>query len=745
MNYELQENNNENEQPRSYQNYNSILSASQNPNAHLTGNYSAEGYDSDGDGQFNELIFRIGVNVTYPGKFRIEVEIRYDSSSTRIWKVTGCDFEIGGRLFNVSIDGFELYEQKSTSSYTLEIVMLGWVENNMASVFELETVYYPFTTRIYDYMEFEGPGMFLTETFADWGVDSDDDGLYDELIIQFEVNVSDNDKYYIELLLDSLQGKKIDWEEEIDPLGPGIHNISILIPSSRIYSLHENTTLLVSLKIINSGLQQIFQSYNIYETRLYNHSEFEYPSAYFTGRAFDKGYDSDRDTRFNKLEILFEINITARGEFRIEGLIRSDEGDDTFLRFNDYFWEVGIRNFSITVEAYNLYPRGENTSYTLLEGEVKIQNLNNTLLDQSFQTYKTRYYHYTEFDIDRLIINGHESLEVLARDENWLGDGTPSNPYIIEGLEIKAPKRLFTFPLISISNIDLHFQVKNCILDGGATGISLFNVANATIVNNLIQNNDFDGISLKFSHKNIILANTINWNTKGILLGGKYSYNLETANNNQILNNTICNNKEYGIFLGFRTKENQVNFNDFKNNGLISVSHGKDSGENNVFLSNFWGEESENEHYSIDGIPENKDYDPQNTPNHMNSPKINFPSGGEYLKGNIDIQWRPINDTLNHNVTYSIYYSSDNRSSWNLIIAGLRIPYYIWDTSNMSRGAYLIQIQANDSFDFLVWMISEPFTLVNSQSNTPLLFRIVILGMIIVPLILLFTFKKRAG
>ncbi|UCG01429.1 MAG: right-handed parallel beta-helix repeat-containing protein [Candidatus Heimdallarchaeota archaeon] len=72
--------------------------------------------------------------------------------------------------------------------------------------------------------------------------------------------------------------------------------------------------------------------------------------------------------------------------------------------------------------------------------------------------------------------------------------------------------------------------------------------------------------------------------------------------------------------------------------------------------------------------------------NELSKPIILSPNGGEILNGTIPIQWSVSSDSLNHDVTYTVYYSSDGGNTWNSLVSSLDVSSYDWDTSVLATG-----------------------------------------------------------
>ena len=146
-----------------------------------------------------------------------------------------------------------------------------------------------------------------------------------------------------------------------------------------------------------------------------------------------------------------------------------------------------------------------------------------------------------------IAIDGDANFSATALLEGWPGDGSPEDPFIIDGLEIDLGGEYGH--CIRIDNTKVSFTIRNCNLTGAslvhtlggwhAAGIFLISVTNGELVNNICSSN-LNGVLLFGSDSNTVANNTCNINAHGIYLYKSYS--------NTVVNNT-CNSNEYGIYL----------------------------------------------------------------------------------------------------------------------------------------------------------------------------------------------------
>jgi parallel beta-helix repeat protein len=133
---------------------------------------------------------------------------------------------------------------------------------------------------------------------------------------------------------------------------------------------------------------------------------------------------------------------------------------------------------------------------------------------------------------------------VAKKDGICTGNGTYSDPYVIEDLEIDGEG---SESCIWIDNSEVYFRIENCTVfnngfDFYDAGIKLVNVNNGQIFNNNCSNNHLRGIFLMNSNRSIISENIVNNNNM-------YGISLFSSYNNNISENTI-NNVYIGILLG---------------------------------------------------------------------------------------------------------------------------------------------------------------------------------------------------
>ena len=203
-----------------------------------------------------------------------------------------------------------------------------------------------------------------------------------------------------------------------------------------------------------------------------------------------------------------------------------------------------------------------------------------------------------EFEHDNLKISAVSGKIHIINNSGWVafkndgnctGNGTYSDPYIIEDLVIDGGG---SGSCILIENSDVYFKIENCTLfNSDTSGLYLKNVSNGKILNNNCSFNRY-GIYTYYSKNNTILGNIANNNSfYGICLksqcndtkvvGNRASFNSKIgiyidggvyishhSYNNLILNNDVSYNPVEGMRVVF-TNDSKIINNTAINNGCV--------------------------------------------------------------------------------------------------------------------------------------------------------------------------------
>ncbi len=252
---------------------------------------------------------------------------------------------------------------------------------------------------------------------------------------------------------------------------------------------------------------------------------------------------------------------------------------------------------------------------------------------------------YTPHDVIR--INNNTDFANQAASENWSGDGSQGNPYIISGYDIDAHG---AGAAIYVGNTTVYFIIENCQVYNttqvsvpyySGDGIILYNAANGVIRNCISSDNGVDGIMIDSSCNIRVENTTSHHNDGGSGLRLTYSrniilYNVSCTNNfwsgiefyhsdyntlhnssvkytvysngihldsskyNHLENNTIYHNPMSGIYLD-SSNNNIITYNNISDNGKYGIYSDSSSG-NRIYGNSFYYNQGSGNSYSSSHI-----------------------------------------------------------------------------------------------------------------------------------------------
>jgi parallel beta-helix repeat protein len=247
------------------------------------------------------------------------------------------------------------------------------------------------------------------------------------------------------------------------------------------------------------------------------------------------------------------------------------------------------------------------------------------------------------------------------------GNGTESDPYIIEGWEIDASAS----DGICVQNTNAYFVVRDCYVHNGGSshiGIFLYNCVNGILINDNCSNNWY-GIVLESSSSNTLSNNTCSNNSyDGIYLLG-------LSHNNTIIGNICWWNNGWGIKLN--SSSNNTLANNYCSYNMLDGIR-LDSSNGSMILDNNCSNSIGSDGISINFSEENMIFN-NNCSN--NDHGINL-----YSSNNSMIS----NNTISNNVQYGVilYSGCSSNSIWNNTFIGNNGTGSIYDSS---------YVQATDS------------------------------------------------
>ena len=242
----------------------------------FTGTYSDNGIDTNSNTLYDYLRISTALNVGMAGNYSIYAYLYQNdtyitNSEQNIYLPAG--------LQNITLDfsGGLIRDKQINGPYTLALV----------EVYDANKTYVSgdrpsYTTSYYDYTSFDRLGYFLG-FYKEYGIDLNNNSLYDLLRINSSVNVHHEGNYLVELGLNASDGSFIVKCSNYTHLSAGTHYVSVDVPGIRIYEsgfngpyvvdylkLYENNTL---LDYVSNPLNTSAYLFSQFEHVIYNETD----------------------------------------------------------------------------------------------------------------------------------------------------------------------------------------------------------------------------------------------------------------------------------------------------------------------------------------------------------------------------------------------------------------------------------------------------------------------------------------
>ena len=367
------------------------------PPIDLTGAYADYGVDTDGNGKYDYFVVEVGVNVKEAGTYHVSGNV-YDNENEYItgdWDET--ELSTGLQKLTLKFEGCEIYRNGVDGPFLLRYVALS-DEWNRA-----DYKYDSYVTSYYNHTKFDRK---FTGNFDDYGIDTDEDGLYDYLEVEAEIKVTKAGEYRLSGSLKyPALGEDYPWAE-IDTdwnrtyLEAGIHNITLQFDGLKIYNSKYSGSFRVCLSLyetIRRDEREYFTreiDEEEYFTTSYDYTDFQKPPAEFAPGFNDYGLDTDSNSLYDYLVIEKETKVGEAGNYRLSGSLESPSGERIDYDSNSTYLDVGLQSVKLMFYGPMIYKSEESGNFDV---DMDLYDVDNDrILDPTTNT--TSYYSYTDFE-----------------------------------------------------------------------------------------------------------------------------------------------------------------------------------------------------------------------------------------------------------------------------------------------------------------------------------------------------------
>ncbi|MCI5194023.1 MAG: hypothetical protein D3915_13020, partial [Candidatus Electrothrix sp. AU1_5] len=383
--------------------------------AHLTGNYSATGSDSDGDGKFDALILSVGMKVVDSGLYTLVGWLRDTSGNKIAWANFQQKFTSGTHTVDLAFSGETLYASGFSGPLTVSNIEIrvGSSEKLVESAQDV------FVTASFNAGDFSPPPASLSGQYSDNGVDTDGDGLFDTLDVSVGIEISTEGTYTIIGELETDSGKAIDVATTTAALTISDTSILLSFSGRQIFMSRESGPYLVKrVRIVDSADQVVAIVDSAYQTQAYDYANFQHSGAWLGDQEpIDNGLDLDNDGYFDYLRVEIPLEANISGSYRVSADLVAT--DSTVLASTVTEVTVGGTFASVDLDfvGHLLYDSGIDGPY-MVERLTVIAD-SGDIDDYVADAHQTAAYSHEDFSNPLVTLTG--SMSDFASDDNGNG------------------------------------------------------------------------------------------------------------------------------------------------------------------------------------------------------------------------------------------------------------------------------------------------------------------------------------
>ncbi len=238
--------------------------------------HSDSGLDTDGDGLFDFLVVNVSVNVSGAGAYFIQGTLRDPTFALFTFTGNFTDLSAGLQTVPLWFFGPDINASGVDGPYIADLTVFNATTFTFIAAGN-------HTTAAYSHLDFEGPPAAFAPPHSDFGLDTDDDGLFDYLVVNVTVNVGDPGTYLI--LGSTFLGPGVNLSTfNLTTLDTGLQTVPLWFYGPSLSGSGTDGPYFVNLALMNLTTFMFLDS-DSYLTAPYSTPEFEGPEVLLSAPA----------------------------------------------------------------------------------------------------------------------------------------------------------------------------------------------------------------------------------------------------------------------------------------------------------------------------------------------------------------------------------------------------------------------------------------------------------------------------
>ena len=191
-------------------------------------------------------------------------------------------------------------------------------------------------------------------TFADFGVDTDGDSLFNELVVEVDLNITSAADYLVLGELEDAVGNVLQANASAS-LTPGPSTVALSFDGEALFQNGVDGPY--SLRVVRMAeedglaLLPVDELSNAYMTAAYGYLEFQHVPIVLTGNGTSAGRDTDGNGLFDFLDVTIEVQTDDDDFYNWSARLIDDDGTELGFAALSGFFAAGVNSFSLSFEG----------------------------------------------------------------------------------------------------------------------------------------------------------------------------------------------------------------------------------------------------------------------------------------------------------------------------------------------------------------------------------------------------------
>jgi hypothetical protein len=368
--------------------------------ATLTGNYTSEGVDTDGNGLFNSLKLSVGMNVIEARRYSITAWLTQDSSATPIaWATTTTDLEAGSQTVDLYFDGIVLRNAGLDGPYKVSRLEMylgdsGWVADAADN---------PHTTSALAALSFDVPQVAFN-SFSDTGV-AGTGGLYDLLRVSVNVDVKSAATYTLTGELYGTNVLAVASTTRSLPQGAS-QMVNLDFNGQSIYGNRQDGPYALKVRVEDDS-GNLVNFNDAAATSAYTYGQFQHSGTTFDAASYsDQGVDTNNPSngKYDFLQVKLDVNADQAGIYILNANL-SDSQEVVFSSIRkDVKLSTGVNHLSLDFSGSDIVNHAVDGVYQVTA--LTLASVNSEAVDQHPYAHTTASYNYNDFEAPLFTVSG---------------------------------------------------------------------------------------------------------------------------------------------------------------------------------------------------------------------------------------------------------------------------------------------------------------------------------------------------